>query len=120
MEWYLKVLREYANFEGRSRRKEYWMFILYNILISFLATVLDAIIGSKMGGFGFFAGLYALAILIPTIAVSVRRLHDIGKSGWMMIAVLIPIVGGIWLLILFIQEGTPGQNEYGVNPKEMV
>ncbi len=119
MEWYLKVMSQYADFDGRARRKEYWMFVLYNLVFSFVAAIVDVILGFSMGSFGLLASLYALVILIPSIAVCVRRLHDIGKSGWMMIAVLIPIIGAIWLLILFIQEGTPGQNEYGMNPKEL-
>lgn len=119
MEWYLKVMSQYADFEGRARRKEYWMFVLYNLVFSFVATIVDVVLGFSMGNFGLLASLYALVILIPSIAVCVRRLHDIGKSGWMMLIILIPIVGGIWLLILFIQEGTPGQNEYGMNPKEL-
>nr|WP_321357269.1 DUF805 domain-containing protein [uncultured Draconibacterium sp.] len=113
MYWYLKVLKQYADFNGRARRQEYWMFVLVNIIFSIVATVLDSIFGT----WGAIAGLYGLAILIPGLAVSARRLHDIGKSGWMLFVVLIPVIGAIWLIILFATEGTPESNEYGTNPK---
>lgn len=112
MNYYLKVLKEYGNFSGRARRKEYWMFILFNMIFSIAAIFLDYIIG-----YGLFYGIYALALLIPAIAVSVRRLHDIGKSGWMLLIVLIPLIGSIWLLILMATDSNPGENQYGENPK---
>ncbi len=113
MNWYLKVLKQYADFNGRARRQEYWMFVLFNIIFSIAATVLDTILGT----WGAIAGLYGLAIIIPGLAVGVRRLHDIGKSGWMLLVAFIPVIGAIWLIILFATEGTAGSNEYGVNPK---
>ncbi len=118
MNWYLKVLKQYADFSGRARRKEYWMFVLFNIIFAIAAMILDTVLGIGFAGFGPIYGLYLLAMLIPSIAVGVRRLHDIGKSGWMMLVIFIPFVGGIWLLILFILEGQAGTNEYGPNPKE--
>ena len=119
MKWYLKVIRDnYANFNGRARRQEYWMFVLFNIIISIVAGILDRLIFK--GPIGVLANLYGLAVLIPAIAVGVRRLHDINKSGWTMLIVLIPIIGWIWLLILFIMDSTPGENKYGPNPKENV
>lgn len=105
MNWYLTALKKYATFNGRSRRKEFWMFTLINALISF--------------AFGFVAGMldmpilgsiYSLAILVPAIAVGVRRMHDVGKSGWF---ILIPIYN----LVLACTEGTQGSNEYGSDPK---
>jgi uncharacterized membrane protein YhaH (DUF805 family) len=121
MNWYLKVLKQYADFNGRARRKEYWMFVLFSMIFSILATVLDNVLGIAMEGIGYgpLYGLYLLAIIIPSIAVGVRRLHDIGKSGWMMLISFIPLIGGIWLLVLFVTDGNPGENEYGANPKEM-
>ena len=113
MYWYLKVLKQYADFNGRARRQEYWMFVLFNIIVSIVASVLDSILGT----WGAIAGLYGLAILIPGLAVGVRRLHDIGKSGWMLLIALIPIIGAIWLIILFVGDSAPGSNEYGANPK---
>lgn len=123
MEWYLKVVRDnYANFEGRARRKEYWMFILFNAMITIvlyslmligLVTESQAIMSMGIG----LVGLYSLAVLIPSIAVVVRRLHDQNKSGWYYFIAFIPFIGGIWLLILLVTEGTPGPNQYGEDPK---
>lgn len=120
MEWYLKVLRQYTDFHGRARRKEYWMFVLFNILFAIAAMILDNILGIAFQGIGYgpIYLLYALVVFIPGLAVAVRRLHDIGKSGWMILVALIPIVGAIWLIVLFVTEGVAGENEYGPNPKE--
>ena len=122
MNWYLKVLKNYAGFSGRARRKEYWMFVLFNLIFGLLAIVLDNVAGTTINPlpYGLFYIVYVLAVLIPGLAVSVRRLHDIGKSGWFLFIALIPIVGFIWLLVLFCTGGTPGQNAYGLNPKEAV
>lgn len=113
MNWYLKVLKQYADFNGRARRQEYWMFVLFNIIFSIVAGALD----TTLGTWGAIGGLYALAILVPSLAVSVRRLHDIGKSGWMLLIALIPVIGVIWLLVLLITDSTPRSNQYGANPK---
>jgi len=115
LEWYLKVVKEnYANFEGRARRSEYWYFVLVNLLISIVLGVIDYVIGSDIG---IIRGIYSLAVLVPSIAVAVRRLHDIGKSGWFLFVVLIPIAGAIWLLVMLCREGDTGPNEYGSDPK---
>jgi len=121
MNWYLKVLKQYADFQGRARRKEYWMFVLFNLIFAFIAMYLDRIIGTTMGGlpYGVIYMLYGLAVLIPSLAVGVRRLHDIGKSGWMLLVSLIPFVGVIWLIILFVTDSNPGENQYGANPKQI-
>jgi uncharacterized membrane protein YhaH (DUF805 family) len=120
MNWYLKVLKQYADFSGRARRTEYWMFALFNFLFIIVAMILDNILGLTVGDlpYGVFYILFVLAVLIPGLAVSVRRLHDVGKSGWMYLIVLIPIVGSIWLLVLMVTDSDPGANEYGPNPKE--
>lgn len=120
MNWYLKVLKQYADFNGRARRKEYWMFVLFNMIFSIVAMILDNILGIAIGGIGYglLYGLYVLAVLIPSIAVAVRRLHDIGKSGWMILISLIPLIGAIWLLVLLVTDSNSGENEYGPNPKE--
>ena len=110
MEWYLKVLKQYGDFSGRARRKEYWMFVLFNIIFTGIATL----ISPKL------YAIYALAVLIPHLAVSVRRLHDVGKSGWMCFIALIPLIGAIWLLVLMLTDSNPGENEYGANPKEII
>ncbi|KFF19719.1 MULTISPECIES: DUF805 domain-containing protein [Chryseobacterium] len=121
MKWYLKALKQYADFTGRARRTEYWMYLLFNTIFVIIATLLDNLLGLKFYQdmpYGFIYMVYALATFIPGLAVLVRRLHDVDKSGWWFFISLIPIVGAIWLLILLFTEGTPGTNQYGVNPKE--
>lgn len=119
MNWYLKVLKQYADFNGRARRKEYWMFVLFNMIFALLAMILDNILGIAIDdvGYGPLYGLYALAVFIPGLAVAVRRLHDVGKSGWMILIALIPLIGAIWLLVLLVTDSNPGENQYGQNPK---
>jgi len=118
MNWYLEVLRKYATFSGRARRKEYWMFFLFNIIIAVVLGFLDGMMGlAQQGGVGILSGLYCLAVLIPGLAVSVRRLHDTDKSGWWVFIALVPIIGALWLLWLMIKEGDTGTNQYGPSPK---
>jgi len=125
MEWYLKVMKEnYSNFNGRARRKEYWMFGLFYIIVIIIAMILDGALGTGFDmGYGVtapYGWIYLLAgliHLIPSLGVSVRRMHDIGKSGWFLLVSLIPIIGGIWLLILLCTDGESGDNTYGSNPK---
>ena len=120
MEWYLKVIRQYADFNGRARRKEYWMFILFNVIFAIAAMLLDTLLGINFaeGTGGPLYILYALFALIPGLAVAVRRLHDIGKSGWMLLIAFIPLIGGIWLIVLMCTDSDSGSNEYGPNPKD--
>ena len=117
--WYLEVLKKYAVFDGRARRKEYWMFILFNIIITAVLALIDSLIGTviRQAGFGLLQGLYDLAVLIPSIAVTVRRLHDTGRTGWWILIGLIPVIGGIVLLIFMLLDSEPGANQYGPNPK---
>jgi len=118
MSWYLEVLKKYAVFSGRARRKEYWMFFLINLLISAVLIAIDSLIGTfSQTGFGLLQGLYSLAVLIPSIAVTVRRLHDTGRTGWWILIGLIPVIGGIVLLIFMLLDSQPGVNQYGPNPK---
>jgi len=93
----------------------------FNLIFAFVAMYLDRIIGTTMLGlpYGVIYILYALAVLIPSLAVGVRRLHDIGKSGWMLLVSFIPIIGAIWLIILFVTDSNPGENQYGANPKQI-
>jgi uncharacterized membrane protein YhaH (DUF805 family) len=121
MNWYLAVLKNYTGFSGRARRKEYWMFALFNFIFAVVAMILDNVLGTAFEGvgYGLFYILYVLAVLIPGLAVSVRRLHDVGKSGWMILIGLIPIIGWIWLLVLMVTDSKPGENQYGPNPKEV-
>lgn len=113
MKWYLKVLKEnYADFNGRARRKEYWMFLLFNYVAMIVATIIDSIIG-----FPLFLLVIALGTIVPSIALVVRRMHDLDKSGWFALVGLIPLIGGIWLFVLLVTEGTKGSNQYGEDPK---
>ncbi len=120
MNEYKLALKRFAEFSGRSRRREYWMFVLFNILFSIAAVAIDSMMsGGTMQGGGIVSGLYSLAVLVPSLAVAVRRLHDVGKSGWFLLIVLIPLIGAIWLLVLLATDGQPGTNKWGANPKEM-
>ena len=122
MNWFLDVIKnKYAIFTGRARRQEYWMFVLVYAIIAIALQLLAVI-------FGLFSGLlatlisvifmlFALAVLIPSLAVVIRRLHDIGKSGWWILISLIPLIGEIWLIILLATDSQPGENQYGPNPK---
>ncbi len=110
IQWYLKVVKEnYANFNGRARRAEYWNFVLVNVIISIVLSIIDMFL-SKLIGFNLLSTLYSLAVLVPSIAVGVRRMHDVGKAWWY---ILIPIYD----LILAVTEGDKGSNEYGPDPK---
>ena len=120
MEWFIKVLKQFSDFKTRARRKEYWMFTLFSILISGILTLIDTNLGTEFNnGIGLFGGIYSLLILVPSLAVGVRRLHDVGKSGWMLLVALIPLIGAIWLLILFCKDSQPQENKWGANPKEI-
>jgi uncharacterized membrane protein YhaH (DUF805 family) len=124
MNWYLDVLKKYADFGGRARRKEYWMFALFNVLIYIAILIFSAILGSIDNSLALIGSLllvvYALAIFVPSLAVAVRRLHDTGRSGWWFLIAFVPVVGGIILLVFTVQDGVPGENEYGKNPKEVL
>ena len=118
MNWYLAVLKKYAVFSGRARRKEYWMFVLFNIIFSIVAVILDNVFGTAMEevGYGVIYILYCLAVLIPSLAVTVRRLHDTGRSGWWIFITFIPFIGAIWLLVLLVMDSQAGKNKYGPKP----
>lgn len=119
MSWFVEALKKYAVFSGRSRRKEYWYFVLFVVVISILLNMIDGLIGTHGGsaGVGLLSGIFSLAILIPSIAVSVRRLHDIDRTGWWVLISLVPLIGTIVLLVFHLQDSTPGTNRYGSNPK---
>lgn len=126
MNWYLEVIKNnYANFSGRARRKEYWMFIVVNtiilaVLYGIMFSSIDRYTG-EMSGTGFAAliiiGIYSLATIIPNIAVTVRRFHDQDRSGWMVLLSFIPFVGGLILFIFMCLDGTRGENRFGLDPK---
>ncbi|WP_417590996.1 DUF805 domain-containing protein [Parasphingorhabdus sp.] len=142
MEWMLMPLRRYADFNGRSRRKEYWMFallntiiyvVLYSIMLVFMGpsiteAAMQAQVGmepvepsagmmASVGIVGMILIVYALAVFIPSLAVTVRRFHDQDKSGWFVLLGLVPFVGGLILLVFMCLEGTRGDNRYGPDPK---
>ncbi len=113
MNWYLEVLKKYTVFTGRARRKEYWIFVLFNMLISFILSFVEELVG----GPGIIGMIYGLAILIPSLAVSVRRLHDTDRSGWWLLIAVVPLAGAIVLIIFMATDSTTGDNQFGPNPK---
>lgn len=113
MHWYISVLKNFGNFNGRARRKEYWMFVLFNFLITLAISLMELALPSMV----YLRVIYGLAVIIPGLSLSIRRLHDIGKSGWYNLVAFIPLIGAIWLLILTCTEGDSGSNQYGPNPK---
>jgi len=141
MKWYLKVIKQYADFSGRARRKELWIFVLLNGIFANTIMVFENVLGitafnfanattifeNVLGtatpdlygnmGFGWLYLTYNLAVLIPSLAVGVRRFHDIGKSGWNYFVGLIPLAGIIILLVWFCKNGQIGENKWGANPK---
>ena len=114
MNWYIEVLKKYAVFTGRAHRTEYWMFFLINIIIAIAIGLIEGLFGSP----GVVGMIYGLAVLLPGIAVGVRRLHDTDRSGWWLLIGLIPIIGVIVLIVFFVQDSTPGPNQFGSNPKD--
>ncbi|WP_042460069.1 DUF805 domain-containing protein [Neobacillus dielmonensis] len=116
MEWYLKVVKNYTGFSGRARRKEYWMFTLFNLLFAVVIGIIEGVFDLPQ----FLSALYTLAVLLPSIGVGIRRLHDSGKSGWWLLISLIPFVGSIVLLVFFCLDSEPNDNKYGPNPKHTV
>jgi uncharacterized membrane protein YhaH (DUF805 family) len=118
MSWFLLALGRYAQFSGRSRRKEYWFFTLFFVLASIVAMGLDMALGTmdEETGLGVVSGLLSLAALLPSIAVTVRRLHDTGRSGWWMLIFLIPLLGLVGFYFM-VKNGDPGDNQFGPNPK---
>lgn len=118
MESFLKVVKKFSVFTGRSGRREFWMFMLCNLIIGVVLGILSSI--PFLGGiFKLVTGLFSLAVLIPAIAVSIRRLHDTNRSGYFVLLGLVPFIGAVVLLALCAMEGTPDENKYGPNPKEI-
>lgn len=129
MQYYLLAFKKAFDFRSRSSRPEFWYFFLFNFIFAIVASLIDRTLGSTfkidMGmdlgeqdlGYGYVYAIYALVVLIPGLGVGVRRLHDVGKSGWMYLIALIPIIGGIWLIVLWAKDSQPGENKWGPNPK---
>jgi uncharacterized membrane protein YhaH (DUF805 family) len=118
--YYLEALKKYAVFSGRARRAEFWYFVLFNLIVAIVLALIDTLLGTTTGvsSFGILSGLYSLAVLIPTLALWVRRLHDIDRTGWWVLINLIPLIGTIVLLVFALTPGTPGSNQYGPDPKQ--
>lgn len=112
MNWYLQAIKNYINFSGRARRREYWMFALINAFFIAVLSILDGFIGIRIT-----SGLYSAFVLVPSVSAQFRRLHDIDKSAWWILIGLIPIVGAVILLVFAFKEGTEGENKYGNDPK---
>lgn len=115
MNWYLEVLKKYTEFTGRARRMEYWMFSLVNFVIYLVIAFVLGVVSQKLSAV--LLVLYALAVLLPSIAVTIRRLHDTGRTGWWILIGLVPAVGGIILLVFMVLDSDAGENQYGPSPK---
>jgi uncharacterized membrane protein YhaH (DUF805 family) len=118
MNWYFEVFKKYAVFQGRAGRKEYWFFVLFNIIVSTALAFLDRITGTFVAdaGFGILSAIYTLAVILPGIAVSVRRLHDTGRSGWWFLVTIVPILGFFVFLYFMVLDSDPGANKFGASP----
>lgn len=115
MHWYLEVLKKYAVFSGRARRREYWMFFLVNFIVGLVLAVIGRVLDLEILQY-----LYSLAVLLPGLGVAVRRLHDTGRSGWWLLIALVPLIGAIVLLVFLVSDSQPDTNQYGPNPKTAV
>ena len=128
MHWYLGVLKKYAVFSGRARRAEFWYFVLFSTIISIVLAILDGFMSGSIGATpedvpwdpmgDILTNIYNLAILIPSIAVSTRRLHDVDKSGWWQLLHFVVLIGSIVLLVWMVKSGTHGPNRFGEDPKQ--
>lgn len=118
MHWYIDVLRKYWVFEGRARRKEYWIFALISSLILIFLSLIDEMTGWKVwDDEGVLSLLYSIAVLVPSLAVMVRRLHDTDRSGWWCLILLIPLIGLIVVFVFLVSNGNEGDNRFGPDPK---
>lgn len=118
IDWAKRPLQKYADFSGRAPRSEYWWFVLLQLVVMIFAMLVDSMLGTDVAGtgYGYVYMLTALALLVPCIAVGVRRLHDTDRSGWWMLIALVPLIGAIVLLVFFVGEGSKGDNQYGPDP----
>ncbi|KUO14474.1 DUF805 domain-containing protein [Streptomyces dysideae] len=114
MSWFIEVLKKYAVFSGRARRKEYWMYTLFYLIFDIVLSAVGFAID-----FPAITAVFAVALLLPSLAVTVRRLHDTGRTGWWILIGIVPLVGLIVMLVFLCSDGQPGQNKYGPNPKDV-
>lgn len=131
MKYYILAIKKAFDFRSRSTRPEFWYFVLFNLLFAIAASLIDRAMGTTFKpdfglglgeqdlGYGYIYLIYGLAMFIPGLAACVRRLHDVGKSGWMYFIVLIPLAGAIWLIVLWAKESQPGENKWGPNPNNV-
>ncbi len=120
MKWFLEALtKKYATLEGRARRSEYWYFVLFYVLAAVALSIVDVVVGTyhEESGFGLFSGLFMLATLVPSIAITARRLHDTDRSGWWQLLYFIPLLGAVVMLVFMVLDSQPGANRFGPNPK---
>jgi|TARA_B110001452_G_scaffold212379_1_gene182972 uncharacterized membrane protein YhaH (DUF805 family) len=114
---FIKVLKQFGDFKTRSTIKEFWLFNLFSFLIILIFTMIDSSVNFKLtGNIGVLTAVYSIIIFIPSLSVSVRRLHDVGKSGWTILFIIVPVLGVIWLLALFCRDTMPERNKWGENP----
>jgi|TARA_B110000483_G_scaffold99953_1_gene122669 uncharacterized membrane protein YhaH (DUF805 family) len=121
MNWYLDVLKtKCATFSGRAQRKEYWYFVLFNLIVSAVLVGIDTQVGALNAntGLGVLSGIYCLAVLIPGLAVCIRRLHDTNRSAWWLLITLVPFIGSFVLLFFMVSNSDAETNKYGANPKK--
>lgn len=120
MEYFVDALKKYVEFNGRARRKAFWMYVLIYFLIAFAVSIVEAVISGATGTeINLISALLTLGLLLPSLAIGARRLHDIGHSGWWQLIGIIPLVGFIVLIIFYVRDSQPGDNEYGPNPKQI-
>ncbi|MBR31823.1 MAG: hypothetical protein CMN77_10940 [Spirochaetaceae bacterium] len=121
MVWYLTAMKSYASFSGRARRREYWFFQLFYGVFLILVMAVDSVLSATVEGFPMMSilGAFLLLHFLPSLGVSVRRLHDVGRSGWMLLIGLVPVLGAVVLLVLTVGDSVPSSNQYGPNPKEI-
>jgi len=121
LNWFIAATKKYAVFSGRARRKEYWFFVLFNTLITWGLFIVQILVGFAMKEMGLVVGtlvtLYILAMIVPGLAVSSRRLHDIGRSAWWVLLSALPLIGPIIVLTFLVRDSDPLANKYGPNPK---
>ncbi|MEZ5064070.1 MAG: DUF805 domain-containing protein [bacterium] len=122
MKWYIQAIRSFTNYAGRSRRREFWFFQLFNFLFLAVLFAADVFVGTydAESDFALFSGLYSVVSFLPGLAVSVRRLHDTNRRGWWVLLGLIPFLGPLVLLVFYADDSDEGMNRFGPNPKEMV
>jgi uncharacterized membrane protein YhaH (DUF805 family) len=131
MQYYILAIKKAFDFRSRSSRPEFWYFVLFNFIFAIVAMLIDKVLGTTFKvdlglgvgeqdlGYGYIYLIYGLAMFIPGLAAGVRRLHDVGKSGWMYLVILIPLIGFIWLIVLWARESQPGENKWGPNPNNV-